>query len=150
VTQTTLSVDDAGAITAALRKRFPKIVGPKKDDICYATQNRQDAVKALARQCDVVIVVGSPNSSNSNRLREVASNQGVPAYMVDNAREFDPLWVMNKSRIGVTAGASAPELLVRAVVARLRELGAVEVSELDGITEKVAFPLPKNLATQTI
>jgi len=150
VTQTTLSVDDASAITAALRRRFPNIVGPKKDDICYATQNRQDAVKALAQQCDVVIVVGSPNSSNSNRLREVASHQGVPAYMVDNAREFDPLWVVNKSRIGVTAGASAPELLVREVVARLRELGAVEVSELAGITEKVAFPLPRNLAAQAI
>ncbi len=150
VTQTTLSVDDASTITVALRQRFPNIVGPKKDDICYATQNRQDAVKALARQCDVVIVVGSPNSSNSNRLREVASHQGVPAYMVDNAREFDPLWVVNKSRVGVTAGASAPELLVREVVARLRELGAAEVSELAGITEKVAFPLPKNLAAQTI
>ena|SRR5208282_5947602 len=150
VTQTTLSVDDASAITAALRRRFPNIVGPKKDDICYATQNRQDAVKALAQQCDVVIVVGSPNSSNSNRLREVASHQGVPAYMVDNAREFDPLWVVNKSRVGITAGASAPELLVREVVARLRELGAVEVSELAGITEKVAFPLPRNLAAHAL
>jgi len=150
VTQTTLSVDDASAITVALRQRFPNIVGPKKDDICYATQNRQDAVKALAQQCDVVIVVGSPNSSNSNRLREVASHQGVPAYMVDNAREFDPLWVNNKSRVGVTAGASAPELLVREVVARLRELGAVEVSELAGITEKVAFPLPRNLVIEAI
>jgi len=150
VTQTTLSVDDASAITVALRQRFPNIVGPKKDDICYATQNRQDAVKALAQQCDVVIVVGSPNSSNSNRLREVASHQGVPAYMVDNAREFDPLWVNNKSRVGVTAGASAPELLVREVVARLRELGAVEVSELAGITEKVAFPLPRNLVIEAL
>jgi len=150
VTQTTLSVDDAGAITVALRQRFPNIVGPKKDDICYATQNRQDAVKALAQQCDVVIVVGSPNSSNSNRLREVASHQGVPAYMVDNAREFDPLWVKNKLRVGVTAGASAPELLVREVVARLRELGAVEVSELAGITEKVAFPLPRNLVIEAL
>jgi len=150
VTQTTLSVDDASTITAALRKRFPNIVGPKKDDICYATQNRQDAVKALARRCDVVIVVGSPNSSNSNRLREVATNQGVPAYMVDNAREFDPLWVAGKSTVGVTAGASAPELLVREVVARLRTLGATEVSELSGITEKVAFPLPRDLAVQAI
>jgi 4-hydroxy-3-methylbut-2-enyl diphosphate reductase len=150
VTQTTLSVDDASAIIVALRQRFPNIVGPKKDDICYATQNRQDAVKALAQQCDVVIVVGSPNSSNSNRLREVASHQGVPAYMVDNAREFDPLWVNNKSRVGVTAGASAPELLVREVVARLRELGAVEVSELAGITEKVAFPLPRNLVIEAL
>ena len=150
VTQTTLSVDDASAITAALRQRFPNIVGPKKDDICYATQNRQDAVKALARQCDVVIVVGSPNSSNSNRLREVAANQGVPAYMMDNAREFDPLWVAGKSTVGVTVGASAPELLVREVVARLRALGATEVSELPGITEKVAFPLPRDLATHAI
>jgi len=146
VTQTTLSVDDASAITAALRKRFPNIVGPKKDDICYATQNRQDAVKALVQQCDVVIVVGSPNSSNSNRLREVAANQGVAAYMIDSADELDADWVAGKSRIGVTAGASAPELLVREVIARLRSLGAFEVAELAGITEKVTFPLPRNLA----
>jgi len=148
VTQTTLSVDDASEIIAALRARFPKIVGPRKDDICYATQNRQDAVKTLARQCDVVIVVGSPNSSNSNRLREVAANQGVAAYMVDNARELSPQWVAGKSRVGVTAGASAPEVLVREVVARLKALGASEVSELDGIIERVTFPLPKNLTAE--
>jgi 4-hydroxy-3-methylbut-2-enyl diphosphate reductase len=146
VTQTTLSVDDAKAITEALRARFPDIVGPKKDDICYATQNRQDAVKALARQCDVVIVVGSPNSSNSNRLREVAANLGVPAYMLDNVADLDPAWVAGKGVVGVTAGASAPEVLVQAVIERLRSLGAGAVSELDGISEKVTFPLPKALA----
>ena len=148
VTQTTLSVDDASEIIAALKARFPKIVGPRKDDICYATQNRQDSVKTLARQCDVVIVVGSPNSSNSNRLREVAANQGVAAYMVDSASELKPEWVAGKSRIGVTAGASAPEVLVQEVVARLRALGASEVSELAGITERVTFPLPKNLTAE--
>jgi 4-hydroxy-3-methylbut-2-enyl diphosphate reductase len=148
VTQTTLSVDDASQIIDALRTRFPNIVGPKKDDICYATQNRQDAIKALARQCDVVIVVGSPNSSNSNRLREVAANQGVTAHMVDNARELKPEWVAGKTRVGVTAGASAPEVLVQEVVARLKELGADEVSELSGITERVTFPLPRNLAAE--
>jgi len=147
VTQTTLSVDDASQIIAALRARFPKITGPRKDDICYATQNRQDAIKALAQRCDLVIVVGSPNSSNSNRLREVAANQGVSAYMVDNARELKAEWVDGRSCIGITAGASAPEVLVQEVVARLRELGATEVSELDGITERVTFPLPKNLAS---
>lgn len=145
VTQTTLSVDDASQIIAALKKRFRKIVGPKKDDICYATQNRQDAVKSLAQQCDVVIVVGSPNSSNSNRLREVAANQGVAAYMVDNARELKPEWVAGKNVVGVTAGASAPEVLVRQVVERLKVLGAERVSQLDGIEEKVTFPLPKGL-----
>ena len=147
VTQTTLSVDDASQIIAALRARFPKITGPRKDDICYATQNRQDAIKALAQRCDLVIVVGSPNSSNSNRLREVAANQGVSAYMVDNARELKAEWVDGRSCIGITAGASAPEVLVQEVVTRLRELGATEVSELDGITERVTFPLPKNLAS---
>lgn len=146
VTQTTLSVDDASQIIAALRARFPQIAGPRKDDICYATQNRQDAIKELAQQCDVVIVVGSPNSSNSNRLREVAANQGVAAYMVDNARELKQEWVAASQCVGVTAGASAPEVLVQEVVARLREFGATAVSELDGITERVTFPLPKNLA----
>ena len=146
VTQTTLSVDDASQIIAALKQRFPNIVGPKKDDICYATQNRQDAVKSLAQQCDVVIVVGSPNSSNSNRLREVAANQHVAAYMVDNARELKPEWVSGAARVGVTAGASAPEVLVLEVVARLKEFGATQVDEVDGITERVTFPLPKNLA----
>ncbi|CAN0504303.1 unnamed protein product, partial [Phaeothamnion confervicola] len=118
VTQTTLSVDDARAITEALRRRFPAIIGPKKDDICYATQNRQDAVKALAKHCDVLIVVGSPNSSNSNRLREVAANLGVPAYMLDDAADLKGEWVEGKSVVGVTAGASAPEVLVEAVIAR--------------------------------
>ena len=148
VTQTTLSVDDARAITEALRRRFPGILGPRKTDICYATQNRQDAVKALAKHCDVLIVVGSPNSSNSNRLREVASNLGVPAYMLDNAADLKPEWVAGKKVLGVTAGASAPEVLVQEVVTRLRELGADQVSELAGITERVTFPLPKNLAAE--
>jgi len=146
VTQTTLSVDDARQIIDALKQRFPKIVGPKKDDICYATQNRQDAVKALARQCDVVIVVGSPNSSNSNRLREVAANQGVTAYMVDSAAELQPRWVAGKARIGVTAGASAPEVLVRQVIEKLKSLGAASVEEVQGISETVTFPLPRSLA----
>ena len=146
VTQTTLSVDDAGLITESLKRRFPGIIGPKKDDICYATQNRQDAVKSLAKQCDVVIVVGSPNSSNSNRLREVAANLGVAAYMLDNVADLDPQWVAGRNTVGVTAGASAPEVLVEAVVQRLRVLGAESVVELDGISEKVTFPLPKALA----
>jgi len=145
VTQTTLSVDDAATIIAALRARFPNIVGPKKDDICYATQNRQDAVKALAQQTDIVLVVGSPNSSNSNRLREVARNVGVDAYMVDKAADLDPRWLEGKRRIGVTAGASAPEVLVSELVARLRVLGATDVVEMDGISESVVFPLPKVL-----
>jgi len=146
VTQTTLSVDDAVAAVAALKSRFPAIVGPKKDDICYATQNRQDAVKFMAPQCDVVIVVGSPNSSNSNRLREVAANRGVPAYLVDSADDIDPAWLAGKDRIGVTAGASAPESLVGRVVERLRKLADGEVRELGGIRESVNFPLPKGLA----
>jgi 4-hydroxy-3-methylbut-2-en-1-yl diphosphate reductase len=146
VTQTTLSVDDAARVVDALRARFPSITGPKKDDICYATQNRQDAVKALAPQCDVVIVVGSPTSSNSNRLREVAENLGVPAYMVDYADEIKAEWVAGKSRVGLTAGASAPEILVREVIRRLNDLGIGAVSNLDGAQEKVAFALPKGLA----
>jgi 4-hydroxy-3-methylbut-2-enyl diphosphate reductase len=145
VTQTTLSVDDAAGIVEALRRRFPAIVGPKKDDICYATQNRQDAVKVLARKVDVVIVVGSPNSSNSNRLREVAANRGVPAYMVDTADQLDPSWVAGRRHVGVTAGASAPEVLVRDVIARLRALGAGAVSEVAGTVERVVFPLPAGL-----
>jgi 4-hydroxy-3-methylbut-2-enyl diphosphate reductase len=145
VTQTTLSVDDAARVVDALRARFPNIVGPKKDDICYATQNRQDAVKNLAPQCDVVIVVGSPTSSNSNRLREVAANLGVPSYMVDNAEEIRPEWVAGKRCVGLTAGASAPEILVRAVIARLGELGIGALQNLDGAQEKVAFSLPKGL-----
>ncbi len=145
VTQTTLSMDDAARTIQAIRKRFPKIVGPKKDDICYATQNRQDAIKTLAQRCDVVIVVGSPNSSNSNRLREVAEQLGVPSYMVDNAGELRPEWVAGKSTVGITAGASAPEVLVQEVVERLRSLGADAVNTLDGIAERVTFPLPKGL-----
>ena len=146
VTQTTLSVDDAARIVAALRIKFPAIRGPKKDDICYATQNRQDAVKFMAPQCDLVIVVGSPNSSNSNRLREVAEHMGVAAWMLDRAEQIDPAWLTGKKRIGVTAGASAPELLVEAVVARLRELGAKTVCKLDGVEEQVKFPMPRGLA----
>jgi 4-hydroxy-3-methylbut-2-enyl diphosphate reductase len=146
VTQTTLSVDDARAVMDALKRRFPKVVGPKKDDICYATQNRQDAVKAVARLSDVVIVVGSPNSSNSNRLREVAANAGVVSYMVDNAAELDPGWVAGRERIGVTAGASAPEVLVQDVIARLKSFGATEVEEVSGIVEDVTFPIPKALS----
>ena len=146
VTQTTLSVDDARDIVEALKVRFPGIVGPKRDDICYATQNRQDAVKNLARQCDVVIVVGSPNSSNSNRLREVARNQGVRAYMVDQADELKSEWLAGTKVVGVTAGASAPEILVRRVVEKLQGLGATSVQELSGIAEKVVFPLPRALA----
>ena len=145
VTQTTLSVDDAQQTINALKARFPGIVGPKKDDICYATQNRQDAVKTLAKQCEVMIVVGSPNSSNSTRLREVAQQQGVTAYMVDNASELRPEWVAGKDVVGVTAGASAPEVLVKQVVAKLRQLGADSVAESKGIAEKVVFPLPKGL-----
>jgi 4-hydroxy-3-methylbut-2-enyl diphosphate reductase len=145
VTQTTLSVDDAADIVAALRQRFPEIVGPKRDDICYATQNRQDAVKFMAPQVDVVIVVGSPNSSNSNRLREVASNRGIPAYMVDRAEQLQPEWIAGKRRVGVTAGASAPEVLVTEVLARLKAFGALHVRELDGVVENVTFPMPKGL-----
>jgi 4-hydroxy-3-methylbut-2-enyl diphosphate reductase len=145
VTQTTLSVDDAARVVDALRASFPAIVGPKKDDICYATQNRQDAVKALAPQCDVVIVVGSPTSSNSNRLREVAQNLGVAAYMVDNASEIKPEWVSGKHRIGLTAGASAPEILVLNLITRLKELGAENMVALDGAVERVNFPMPKGL-----
>ena len=148
VTQTTLSVDDAASIVAALKARFPQIVGPKKDDICYATQNRQDAVKLLSPQVDVVIVVGSPNSSNSNRLREVAANRGVPSYMVDSASELRPEWIAGRRRIGVTAGASAPELLVAQVIDRLRTLGAESVAELSGVVERTVFPMPRGLGTK--
>ena len=145
VTQTTLSVDDAARMVDALKARFPSIRGPKKDDICYATQNRQDAVKKLVADCDLVIVVGSPNSSNSNRLREVARNMGLPAYMVDNAGQLQAEWFAGKARVGVTAGASAPEVLVEGVIARLKELGASTVTPLAGIEENVNFPLPKAL-----
>ena len=146
VTQTTLSVDDAARIVAALRRRFPEIRGPKRDDICYATQNRQDAVKFMAPRCDVVIVVGSPNSSNSNRLREVAQNMGVEAYMVDSAADLRPEWIAGKPRVGVTAGASAPEVLVNELIERLMELGAKSVRPLEGIAEHVVFTLPRELA----
>ena len=147
VTQTTLSVDDAAAIVAALRARFPQITGPRKGDICYATQNRQDAVKALAQDVDVVLVVGSRNSSNSNRLREVAVQHGVPAYLVDGADDIDDAWFASDARIGVTAGASAPEVLVQEVVDHLRRLGARSASERDGAAERVVFALPKDLPT---
>lgn len=146
VTQTTLSADDAADIVAKLQARFPSILGPRKDDICYATQNRQDAVKELAKQCDVIIVVGSPNSSNSNRLREVAENRGVKAYLVDSAEQIEREWLIGVERVGVTAGASAPEVLVFQVVDRLRSLGHAEVKSLGGIIETIVFPLPKNLS----
>lgn len=146
VTQTTLSIDDAASIVTALKNRFPEITPPRSDSICYATQNRQDAVKVMARDCDLVIVVGSPNSSNSNRLREVAQNQGIESYMVDNASYLDPAWVQGKKRIGVSAGASAPEVLVQEVIAKLHELGAAEVQELSGVVENVVFKIPRNLA----
>jgi 4-hydroxy-3-methylbut-2-enyl diphosphate reductase len=146
VTQTTLSIDDAKAIVAALKARFPAIRGPKKDDICYATQNRQDAVKFMAPQCEVVIVVGSPNSSNSNRLREVAQHMGAQAYMVDRAADLRAEWIAGKRRVGVTAGASAPQVLVEELIERLKALGAKEVRTLPGITEHVVFTLPRELA----
>ncbi len=145
VTQTTLSVDDAAEVVAALKRRFPAIVEPKKADICYATQNRQDAVKFMAPRVDVVIVIGSQSSSNSNRLREVAERFGVPAYLVDSAADLDPAWVMGKARVGVTAGASAPERLIEDLVQRLQALGAKSVRPLDGVKEEVVFPLPKGL-----
>ena len=145
VSQTTLSVDDTEEIIAALKARFPDIAEPKKGDICYATTNRQQAVKFMATQADLVIVVGSPSSSNSTRLREVAEKKGAAAYMVDNAEQIDPAWLEGKQCIGVTAGASAPEILVQQVVARLKALGGVRVRELDGVEENVTFPLPKGL-----
>lgn len=147
VTQTTLSLDDAAMVVNALQKRFPNIKAPRSDSICYATQNRQDAIKIMAKDCDLVIIVGSPNSSNSNRLREVAQNQGVEAYMVDNASYLKPEWLLNKHNIGVSAGASAPEILVQEVISRLQELGANQVQELQGVVEHVVFQLPKNLTS---
>ena len=145
VTQTTLSVDDAAHIMAAVKARFPQVREPKQQDICYATQNRQDAIKLLSPQVDVVIVVGSPTSSNSNRLRDVAAKYGTPSYMVDHAGELQAEWLAGASKIGLTAGASAPDVLVQQVVSRLRELGAVSVRTLDGVQETVKFPLPKGL-----
>jgi len=145
VTQTTLSLDDAAAVIQALKQRFPQIAEPKKADICYATQNRQDAVKFMAPQVDIVIVVGSPNSSNSNRLREVAQRFGVPAYLVDTAAQLDPAWFEGRPRVGVTAGASAPEVLVEDLLAALRVLGGTRVRVLEGVSESVVFPMPKGL-----
>ncbi len=149
-TQTTLSVDDTAEIIAALQARFPAIPGPKHDDICYATQTRQDAVRVLAGQCEVVLVVGSVNSSNSNRLRELAEKQGARAFLIDGAECIDPAWVAGVARVGVTAGASAPEVLVQGVVARLRELGATGVEHLEGKPEDVVFALPKELRIQLV
>ena len=145
VTQTTLSVDDAAEITAAVKARFPLVRSPKLQDICYATQNRQDAVKVLSPQVDILIVVGSPTSSNSNRLRELAAKLGTLAYMVDDASELQESWFEGKARVGLTAGASAPEILVRQVIARIRALGAVSIRKMDGIEETIKFPLPKGL-----
>ena len=149
-TQTTLSVDDTRDIISALRARFPAIQGPKNDDICYATQNRQDAVRELTRECDLVLVVGSPNSSNSNRLRELAEREGVEAHLIDGAGEIDPAWIEGRARIGVTAGASAPDVLVRGVLERLRELGAGGVRELHGEPEDMVFALPKELRVRLV
>ena len=146
VTQTTLSVDDAMMVISALKQRFPEIQGPKKDDICYATQNRQDAVKSLAEQCDLVIVVGSPNSSNSRRLKEVAVARGIDGYLVDGPDEVDPAWLAGKTNIGISAGASAPEILVERVVERIRALAGATVVQLPGGEEGVAFPLPRELS----
>jgi 4-hydroxy-3-methylbut-2-enyl diphosphate reductase len=145
VTQTTLSVDDTAEILTAVKQRFPNVRLPKQQDICYATQNRQDAVKVLSPQVDVVVVVGSPTSSNSNRLRELAERLGRPAYMVDDASALRPEWFAGTMRVGLTAGASAPDILVQRVIARLRELGAVSLRKLDGVVETVHFPLPKGL-----
>jgi 4-hydroxy-3-methylbut-2-enyl diphosphate reductase len=149
-TQTTLSVDDTRGIIEALRTKFPKMHGPRNDDICYATQNRQDAVRELAEHCDLVLVVGSPNSSNSNRLRELAEREGVEAYLIDGADEIDPRWVEGRRHIGVTAGASAPDVLVQGVIARLRELGANDLRELDGEPEDMVFALPKELRLRLV
>jgi len=150
VTQTTLSVDDAAEIAAAVRARFPKVREPKQQDICYATQNRQDAVKIMSPQVDLVIVVGSPTSSNSNRLRELAQRLGTESYMVDSAAELQPAWFEGKTRIGITAGASAPEVLVRDVIDQVRAFGAVSVRKMDGIEETIKFPLPKGLKLDDI
>lgn len=149
VTQTTLSMDDAADIAAAVKARFPQVREPKQQDICYATQNRQDAIKIMSPQVDIVIVVGSPTSSNSNRLREVAQKLGTVSYMVDHANELDPAWFVGRSRVGLTAGASAPEILVQAVIARLRSLGALSVRRMDGVVETIKFPLPKGLKPDT-
>ncbi|MCY4357974.1 MAG: 4-hydroxy-3-methylbut-2-enyl diphosphate reductase [Gammaproteobacteria bacterium] len=145
VTQTTLSMDDTSRIIDALREKFPAIQGPHKQDICYATQNRQDAVKQMAIECDLLLVVGSPNSSNSNRLKELAQQLGCDSYLIDSVEELDPAWLQGKSRFGVTAGASAPEVLVQQVVETLKELTQVSPAELDGVTENIVFSIPKEL-----
>ena len=150
VTQTTLSMDDTSKVIDALRQRFPAIGGPRKDDICYATQNRQDAVKQLASECDVLLVVGSPNSSNSNRLRELAERMGTPAYLIDGAEDLDKSWFDEHSRVGITAGASAPEVLVRGVVEQLRQWGAEGEVELDGRPENITFSMPKELRVKAL
>ena len=150
VTQTTLSMDDTAVVIDALRKKFPAIKGPRKDDICYATQNRQDAVKALAEECDLVLVVGSVNSSNSNRLRELAERSGCAAYLVDNGDDIQPQWLSDIHCIGITAGASAPDILVQGVIARLQELGADAPEEMEGIEENVVFSMPKELRLKTV
>ncbi|MCD0417610.1 4-hydroxy-3-methylbut-2-enyl diphosphate reductase [Rubrivivax sp. JA1024] len=150
VTQTTLSVDDAAEILVAVKARFPHVREPKKQDICYATQNRQDAVKLIAPAVDVVIVVGSPTSSNSNRLRELAERLGTPAHMVDSAADLQPAWFEGRSRVGLTAGASAPDILVQQVIARLRELGVLSVRNMDGVKESVRFPLPRGLGDRSM
>jgi 4-hydroxy-3-methylbut-2-en-1-yl diphosphate reductase len=147
VTQTTLSMDDTAKVIEALRNKFPKIQGPRKDDICYATTNRQDAVRTLALECDLVLVVGSPNSSNSNRLRELAERCGTEAYLIDGAEDINPSWITDKNSIGITAGASAPEVLVKQVIQRLQELGATAPQEMQGIPENISFSLPKALRT---
>jgi 4-hydroxy-3-methylbut-2-enyl diphosphate reductase len=149
VTQTTLSMDDAATVIEALKAKYPNIHAPKSEDICYATQNRQDAVKLMAKDCDLVIIVGSPNSSNSNRLREVAEKQGIEAYMVDNASYLQASWLVGKKKIGVSAGASAPEVLVKEVISQLQLMGAQQVEELQGVLESVVFQLPKNLTAAT-
>ncbi|MCK6421788.1 MAG: 4-hydroxy-3-methylbut-2-enyl diphosphate reductase [Aquabacterium sp.] len=150
VTQTTLSVDDAASILAAVKARFPHVREPKQQDICYATQNRQDAVKVMAPQVDLVIVVGSPTSSNSNRLRELAERLGTPAYMVDAADDLQPAWLEGRPRVGLTAGASAPEVLVQAVIERLRQHGVLSLRRLDGVQETIQFPLPKGLGDKSM
>jgi 4-hydroxy-3-methylbut-2-enyl diphosphate reductase len=150
VTQTTLSVDDAAAILAAVKQRYPNVREPKQQDICYATQNRQDAVKFIAPQVDVLIVVGSPTSSNSNRLRELADRLGTPAYMVDAADDLQPAWFEGRSRVGLTAGASAPDILVQQVIDRLRAFGAVSVRTIEGVKETVEFPLPLGLGDRSM
>jgi 4-hydroxy-3-methylbut-2-enyl diphosphate reductase len=150
VTQTTLSMDDTARVVQALRAHFPKILGPRKDDICYATQNRQDAVKRLSQRADLCLVVGSKNSSNSNRLREIAEKSGIPAYLIDGPQDLDRAWLEGRERVCVTAGASAPEVLVQAVVERLQEWGAAAVEEIEGEPEKVVFPLPKELRREQV